>query len=49
VPITFAAGFYFFSLYFISVAAAFVALILRVLKNIMAAATQIKQENELTI
>ncbi len=49
VPITFAAGFYFFSLYFISVAAAFVALILRVLKNVMAAATQIKMENELTI
>lgn len=49
VPITFAAGSFFFSLYFISVAAAFVALILRVLKNIMAEATRIKQENELTI
>ncbi|MBQ2676962.1 MAG: DUF2975 domain-containing protein [Clostridia bacterium] len=48
-PIVFFAGFYYNSLFVVSVAAAFVGLILRVVKNVMAAATELKNENELTI
>lgn len=49
VPITAVGGFYYISLFVITAAAAFIGLILRVLKNIMAAATEIKGENDLTV
>ena len=49
VPITAVGSFYYFSLVVIAVAAAFIGLILRVLKNIMAAATEIKAENDFTV
>ncbi|MCM1364846.1 MAG: DUF2975 domain-containing protein [Faecalibacterium sp.] len=39
----------FFVFFIISIAAAFMMLILRVLKNVMAKATEIKKENDLTI
>ncbi len=49
VPITAAGGFYYISLFVLTAAAAFMGLILRVLKNIMAAATEIKAENDFTV
>ena len=49
VPITVIGGFYYISLFVIAAASAFMGLILRVLKNIMAAATEIKGENDLTV
>lgn len=47
--VCFAAGFIYKPLWFVTLAAAFMMLILRVLKNIMAKATEMKNENELTI
>ena len=49
VPITAIGSFSYISLFVIAAAAAFMGLILRVLKNIMAAATEIKGENDLTV
>ena len=49
VPVAAAGGFYYISLFVIAAAAAFMGLILRVLKNIMAAATEIKAENDFTV
>lgn len=43
------AGFFYVPFFIFSLGAAFMMLILRVLKNVMAAATMIKDENELTI
>ena len=43
------AGFFYVPFFVFSLGAAFMMLILRVLKNVMAAATKIKIENELTI
>lgn len=45
----FVAGFFYVPFFIFSLGAAFMMLILRVLKNVMAAATKIKDENELTI
>lgn len=45
----FVAGFFYVPFFIFSLGAAFMMLILRVLKNVMAAATEIKNENELTI
>lgn len=45
----FVAGFFYVPFFVFSLGAAFMMLILRVLKNVMAAATKIKCENELTI
>lgn len=45
----FVAGFFYVPFFIFSLGAAFMTLILRVLKNIMATATKIKNENELTI
>lgn len=42
-------GFLYLTFFIVSLGAAFMMLILRVLKNIMARATEIKNENELTI
>ena len=49
VPIAVVGGFYIFSSFFAAAAAAFMGLILRVLKNVMAAATEIKAENDFTV
>lgn len=49
VLITCAAGFWYLPVLLITVASGFMGLILRVLKNVMEAATLLKQENELTI
>lgn len=49
VPATAVGSFYYISLLVIAAAAAFMGLILRVLKNIMAAATEIKAENDFTV
>ena len=49
VPITAVGGFFYISLFVITAAAAFIGLILRVLKNIMASATEIKAENDFTV
>lgn len=49
VPFTIVGGIYYISLFVIAAAAAFMGLILRVLKNIMAAATEIKAENDFTV
>ncbi|MBQ6708146.1 MAG: DUF2975 domain-containing protein [Clostridia bacterium] len=47
--ITFIGGLFYIPFLFISVAAAFVGLMLRVVKNVMQSAVEIKAENELTI
>jgi hypothetical protein len=47
--VCFAAGFIYKPLWFVTLAAAFMMLILRVLKSVMAKATEMKNENELTI
>ena len=47
--ITFAGGIVYLPFFCIAVAAAFVGLMLRVVKNVMQSATEIKAENELTI
>lgn len=47
--ITFVCGFFYMPYFIISLAAAFMSLIIRVIKNVMAAALEIKSENELTI
>ena len=44
-----AAGFYYVPMWIFALGAAFMMLILRVLKSVMAKATEIKAENELTI
>ena len=47
--ITLASGYFYLPFYIIGIAAAFFALIIRVIKNIFSAAIEIKSENELTI
>ena len=47
--ITLFAGYFYLPFYIISVAAAFFALILRVIKNVFRSAIELKSENELTI
>lgn len=47
--ITLVGGFYYVPFLFVAVAAAFVGIMLRVVKNVMQNAVEIKQENELTI
>lgn len=47
--VCFVSGFIYMPLWFVTLAAAFMMLILRVLKSVMAKATEIKNENELTI
>ena len=47
--ITFAGGWFYIPFFFVAVAAAFVGLLLRVVKNVMQNAVQINAENELTI
>lgn len=47
--ITFVAGFWYVPFLFVAVPAAFVGLMLRVVKNVMHSAVDIKAENELTI
>ncbi len=47
--VCFSAGFLYVPMWIFALAAAFMMLILRVLKNVMARATEIKDENELTI
>lgn len=47
--ICFLAGFIYMPLWFVTLGAAFMMLILRVLKSVMAKATEMKNENELTI
>ena len=47
--ITFAGGFFYLPFFFVAVAAAFVGLMLRIVKNVMQNAVEIKAENELTI
>ena len=47
--ITFVGGFFYIPFLFVSVAASFVGLMLRVVKNVMQSAVEIKSENELTI
>ncbi len=47
--ITLVGGFFYLPFLFIFVCAAFVGLMLRVVKNVMQSATELKEENELTI
>jgi len=47
--VTVVASFEYFPVIIISIAAAFVGLILRVVKNVMQAAVELKEENDLTI
>ena len=47
--VCFVAGFVYMPLWFVTLAAAFMMLILRVLKSVMAKAAEMKNENELTI
>lgn len=47
--VCFIAGFIYMPLWFVTLGAAFMMLILRVLKSVMAKATEMKNENELTI
>ena len=47
--ITFVGGFFYLPFCFVAVAAAFVGLMLRIVKNVMQNAVEIKAENELTI
>ena len=47
--VCFAAGFIYKPVWFVTLAAAFMMLILRVLKSVMEKATEMKNENELTI
>lgn len=47
--VCFIAGFWYIPMWIVTLAAAFMMLILRVLKSVMARATEIKDENELTI
>lgn len=47
--VCFVAGFVYMPFWFVTLAAAFMMLILRVLKSVMAKATEMKDENELTI
>ena len=47
--VCFVAGFVYMPFWFVTLAAAFMMLILRVLKSVMAKATEMKNENELTI
>ena len=47
--ITFVGGVFYIPFFFVAVAAAFVGLMLRVVKNVMESAVAIKEENELTI
>lgn len=47
--ITFGAGFYYASFFLVAVAAAFIGLIVRVIKNIFEQAMEIKTENDFTI
>lgn len=47
--ITLAAGWFYMPFYVVGIAAAFFALILKVIKNVFCAAIEIKSENELTI
>ena len=47
--ITFVGGFFYLPFFFVAAAAAFVGLMLRIVKNVMQNAVEIKAENELTI
>ncbi|MBO5852892.1 MAG: DUF2975 domain-containing protein [Clostridia bacterium] len=47
--ITFVGGIFYLPLIFMAVAAAFVGLMLRIVKNVMQSAVELKTENELTI
>lgn len=47
--ITFVGGFFYIPFLFITAAAGFMAMILRVLKNVMQSAVEIREENDLTI
>ena len=47
--ITLAAGYFYLPFYLVGLAAVFFTLILRVIKNVFAAAIEIKNENELTV
>lgn len=47
--ITLAGGFFYYPLFFVSVAAGFVGLILRVVKNVMHSAVIIREENDLVV
>lgn len=47
--ITFVGGIFYLPFLFVSIAAAFVGMLLRVVKNVMQSAVEIKAENELTI
>lgn len=47
--ITFVGGIFYIPFIFIAIAAAFVGLMLRIVKNVMQSAVEIKAENELTI
>ena len=47
--ITLVGGIYYLPFLFVAVAAAFVGLLLRVVKNVMQSAAELKNENELTI
>lgn len=47
--ITFVAGFFYFPFFIVSVAALFISLILGVIRNVFQKATEIKDENDLTI
>lgn len=47
--ITLAAGYFYLPFYLVGLAAVFFTLILRVIKNVFAAAIEIKTENELTV
>lgn len=47
--ITFASGFYYVPWFFVAAAAGFVGLIVRVVKNVIAKAVIIKEENDLTV
>ena len=47
--ITLAAGYFYLPFYLVGLAAIFFTLILRVIKNVFAAAIEIKTENELTV
>lgn len=47
--LTFIGGFFYLPLLFVAVAASFVGLLLRIVKNVMQSAVEISEENDLTI
>ncbi len=49
VPVCFAAGFWFITLFFLSLAALFIGLVVRIVMHSFEYATAIKEENELTV